>query len=153
MYSIYMHLSSCIFEYLHVILLSLYLGKPIRNINCCLFSQVKNKQWHTWVYSWFWHHREQVRGYLFYNMYSDVRLVILGHFNVGWHWVILCWLTFNVGSFYLNKNTFGHFMPGHILRPVIYVDLFYSYVHSVDATRVEFGQSYLCPSAYSIYIT
>ncbi len=24
------------------------------------FSQVKNKPWHTWVYSWIWHRREQL---------------------------------------------------------------------------------------------
>ncbi len=31
----------------------------IHNTNWCLFSQVKNKPWHTWVYTWFWHHPEQ----------------------------------------------------------------------------------------------
>ncbi len=25
------------------------------------FSQVKNKPWHPWVYSWIWHHREQLQ--------------------------------------------------------------------------------------------
>jgi hypothetical protein len=37
MYSNYMHLLSCIFEYLRVVLLPLHLGKPICTINCCLF--------------------------------------------------------------------------------------------------------------------
>ncbi len=30
----------------------------IHNSNLCLFSQVKNKPWCIWVYTWFWHCRE-----------------------------------------------------------------------------------------------
>jgi hypothetical protein len=40
---IIMHLSSCIFMYSRIVLLSLHLGNPIRNIDWCLFLQVKNK--------------------------------------------------------------------------------------------------------------
>jgi hypothetical protein len=28
--------------------------------NRCIFSQVKNKPWIPWVYTWFWHCREQI---------------------------------------------------------------------------------------------
>ncbi len=53
------HVSTCmirLFDYL--LPLFLHLGNPICTINWWLFSQVKNKPWRTWVYTWFWHCRQ-----------------------------------------------------------------------------------------------
>ncbi len=33
-------------------------GKPIHDIDVVNFLKVKNKPWHKWVYTWFWHHRK-----------------------------------------------------------------------------------------------
>jgi hypothetical protein len=38
----------------------LLVGNLICNTNWCLFSQVKNKPWYTWVYTWFWQRREHL---------------------------------------------------------------------------------------------
>jgi hypothetical protein len=61
--------STCIHIFM---LLPLGLGNLIHNIDWLLFSLVKNKPWHTWVYTWFWHHREQLQliYFLCYNAWD-----------------------------------------------------------------------------------
>ncbi len=59
--SICIHDYDCLFDYSIFDFLSQsfsHIGNPIRNVKWWLFLQVKNKPWHTWVYTWFWHRSE-----------------------------------------------------------------------------------------------
>ncbi len=74
-------LPSCIFMYSRIVLLFLHSGNLIRNTDWCLLSQVKNKPWHPWVYSWIWHHREQKQILYSINTLSRQSLGFMWHFS------------------------------------------------------------------------
>ncbi len=64
--------------------------------------QVKNKPWHPWVYTWFWHHREQLGQFVFLafrnstpthksSSFNDIFLWNLSvHWNTEYSWYLGC---------------------------------------------------------------
>jgi hypothetical protein len=51
--------------YLCITIIILY-SRIKLNTDCCLFTQVKNKPWLPWVYSWIWHRREQLPSSMYF---------------------------------------------------------------------------------------
>ncbi len=73
--------SYCNVMYPHIMLYCCAQGTWFVILIDVYFSQVKNKPWLPWVYSWIWHHRKQLRWvwshvYKLYFLYLGLRLVL-----------------------------------------------------------------------------